>query len=429
MAVGNERVGASQTTLRESANLTHSCAGEVVGSHKAGATNETRPSASAVQVKNEVDHSSDRSDTRSSSPVGSENAAIAAPASGTRPPVTTAAEEMLTDCKADAEILVGLGRTPVLSSSLSSPSRKRQEFDSLAVVAAAAESMRSASQSRSDTSPSSPPARRDNGEARSYDRSGERPGRHGSPSLRAGNSSHPSLDGDDGDKEGSREQQEHHRAIRFHRSERAGVERSHSGHSTTTTIKKNNAPMRREESSTPRAGDVTGHRVTTATARSSSRSTTPPSAKSDMRFLTAAAAIATDENNPLSEPARGLPQIVKTPGSPSANGETDSEHSDTTTAGAATHLGKSGTLKDQPDSDGRGEFRRTAADDPRFRRFHESVSAWDRRGGHGEVSGRRAVARSSGYGGPLVQRAALASGGGHVGYGGGSMLHERFDCV
>lgn len=425
-AASQKRVEGSQTTLRDCANLARSCAVEAAGSDEAPATNETRgPSASPTPAKRElVDRSRDRSDNRCSSPVGSENAATGTgPATEARPAAVTAADAMLTDCKAEAEILIGLGRAPVSSSS-SSPSRKRPEIDLLAAVAV--ESVRSGSQPRSDRSASSPSARRGNGEARSHDRSGERSPHRSPPRLRTGQASDPSLGRDDGDKEACREQQQRHRAFRFRGAERAGAVRSLNGHSSSSKNNNNNAPSS-EETSASGAEPGPGLRVAVTARSSSSPSITPaPPGNSDMGFPTAAATAAADNNHTMSESARALPHIVKTPASPSASGETDSEHSDTTTAGLGG-AGKSGTSKEQPAQC--AEFRRTAAGDSRFRRFHESIGGWDRRGDRDEVSGRRAAARSSGYVAPLVRLAAVASTGRHAGYGAGGMLHERFDCM
>lgn len=402
--------------------------------------------------KNSVCCARDRSASRPPSQGSSETAGKGDAAAS---PASTTADKAMGDCKAEAEILVGLGKVPMNSSPSSSSPSPKKHFDTDPLADKTVESQ---------TGSSDKPRSRDNGKERLADTCGELSPRESSyPSARrtAASESHSAeVDamGSDLDRDGAltcqrqQEKQKQHLSFGSRAPVRtdAGPE-SHIGNTSNDHDDGDNTSLSGDSAATttPRSGVIAaGLRVTVAASSSSEKSSSSkaPPGDSDVGFLPPTAG-----NETASRNSRALPPIVKTPGSPSASGETDSEHSDTVAPGAVGDRGTGGDAASCDAASGKklsaersvegetkhgggssGGFRRNpGGSDSGYRRFHHSISEWERRSNHDEDTVGRRVRGGGGYMPPLVRLAAVAAAGGRSdGYGvhagAGGVLHERY---
>lgn len=399
----------------------------------------------ALTEDDAVRRARDRSASRPSSPGKSETAENG---DGAASPASTAAEKTMGDCKAEAEILVGLGKVPMNSSP---SSKKPSSIDPPADTAV-----------ESQTGRLDKPRSRDNSDERSADLSGERsPRDRSSPSAcTAASESHPGevsamgsdLERDDSPARQQPQDEKQHLPFRSRAPVRtnAGPE-SHTGNTSNDHDDEDTTSLSGDSvtTTTPRSGVIAAAlRVSVATSSSSepSSSSRAPPGDSDVGFLPPTAS-----NETALERTQALPPLVKTPRSPSASGETDSEHSDTVAPGAVGDGGTGGDAagcdasseqklpaergvegETKRDGGSGGGFRRSAGgSDSGYRRFHHGISAWERRSNRDEETFGRRVRGGGGYMAPLVRLAAVAAAGGrNDGYGvhagAGGVLHERF---
>lgn len=119
--------------------------------------------------------------------------------------------------------------------------------------------------------------------------------------------------------------------------------------------------------------------------------------------------------------ARVVPPSANTPASPSLSSEADGEHSCTTAAASAVGRGEDRTVEND-------SFYQKSDSLPR--RFHDRFESWAgggrREGGSKGLGGET---KASGYVPPLVQLASVAAAGGRGGYGGVMRREERFHCM